>query len=369
MIGNDIVALDLFSGPGGMSLGLARAGFTMAAAVDSERHAERTYTRNSHHNRGARFVLADLSLASSADLLRQIGVGRSDIALLAGGPPCKGFSSANMRTRNGQNPHNRLVDDFFRIAVEIRPQIFVMENVMGLVWFNEDFLQQCEHFTRLASLGYEIDLLRTNALHYGVPQNRERLLVIGNRLGRRPSGPRPTHGQGLGKPTVTLGEAIVGDLPPLKGEAGSQVCDYISEPSSPYQRAIRGRARRAHNHVVTGNSEAVKLRMSKVPVGGNWRDIPSEYLGISVSHSCLYRRLDPARPSVTLGNFRKNMLIHPCEDRHLSLREAARLQSFPDDYYFDGPTTVMQQQIADATPPLLAEALGRSLLRLLTGKR
>ena len=176
--------------------------------------------------------------------------------------------------------------------------------------------------------------------------------------------PEATHGEGV-LPYVTLEEAIVGDLPAITNEKGQEICDYLSNPRTPYQQSIRSRAKKVHNHIVTRNSETVRLRMSKVPIGGNWRDVPPEFLGIRVSHSCLYKRLDPRKPSVTLGNFRKNMLIHPYENRHLSLREAARLQSFPDDYYFEGPISHMQQQIADATPPLLAEAMGRQLVRTL----
>jgi DNA (cytosine-5)-methyltransferase 1 len=302
---------------------------------------------------------------SGRDLLRQANLARSDIDLVAGGPPCKGFSSANLKTRNGNNPHNRLVDQFFRIVAEIRPKLFLMENVMGLIWFADEFLRNGTYFSKLESLGYETQFIRINALDYGVPQNRQRLFIVGKRVKREFHQPEPTYGERPLLPFVTLGEAIIGDLPPIKEGIGVEICGYVSSPRSPYQQSIRSRAKKVHNHVITRNSETVRLRMSKVPVGGNWRDVPPEFLHIRVSHSCLYKRLDPAKPSVTLGNFRKNMLIHPYEDRHLSLREAARLQSFPDDYYFDGPISHMQQQIADATPPLLTEAVGRQLARML----
>lgn len=365
MSGRDLAAVEIFCGPGGLSLGLERAGFTVVTSVDSDPHVESTYLRNSHHHKKAQFIRADIGQLSGRDLLRQVGLGRSDVDLVAGGPPCKGFSSANLKTRNGDNPHNKMVDHFFRIVSEIKPRVFLMENVLGLIWwFAEEFLGEGTYFSKLESQGYEIQRVRLNALDYGVPQNRQRLFIVGKRIKRQFRQPEPSHGKEPLLPHVTLGEAILGDLPPIMDGEGQEICDYLSRPESPYQRSIRSRAKKVHNHVVTRNSDTVRLRMSKVPIGGNWRDIPPEFLGIRVSHSCLYRRLDPRKPSVTLGNFRKNMLIHPWEDRHLSLREAARLQSFPDDYYFDGPITHMQQQIADATPPLLAEAIGRELARM-----
>lgn len=367
MASRQLPAIDLFCGPGGMSLGLSRAGFAVVTATDVDPRAAQTYRRNRHHHKGTTVIVADLAVASAVDLLEPAGVGRSDVVLVAGGPPCKGFSSANGKTRQPANPHNALVDHYFRIVAEIRPRFFLMENVMGILWFHKGFLQECRHFRKLLALGYSVDMLDLNALDYGVPQNRRRLLLLGHRdeeclppvaLTRRPSSPQSA---------VTVGEAILGDLPRRALELVNSPVEYCRPPQSRYQAEIRGRARKAHNHVVTRNSERVKMRMSKVPIGGNWRDIPAKHLGIKVSHSCLYRRLDPRKPSPTLGNFRKNMLIHPLEDRHLSLREAARIQSFPDDYYFDGPVTLMQQQIADATPPLLAEAIGRRIRTWLSG--
>jgi len=182
MSGCNLAAVEIFCGPGGLSLGLERAGFTVVASVDNDLHVESTYLRNSHHHKKAQFIRADIGQLSGRDLLRQVGLGRSDVDLIAGGPPCKGFSSANLKTRNGDNPHNKLVDHFFRIVTEIRPKLFLMENVMGLIWFADEFLRSGNYFSKLESLGYETQLNRINALDYGVPQNRQRLLIVGKRV-------------------------------------------------------------------------------------------------------------------------------------------------------------------------------------------
>jgi len=119
-----------------------------------------------------------------------------------------------------------------------------------------------------------------------------------------------------------------------------------------------------HNHIITRNSEEVRERKSFVPQGGNWRDLPPEKCRIKVVLSCVYKRLDPDEPSVTVSNYRKSMIIHPLEHRGLSVREAARIQSFRDNYKFLSSLTLMQQQVGDAVPPLLAKRVGKRLLEM-----
>ncbi len=359
------VAVDLFCGAGGLSLGLRRAGFIVAVASDMSQHSEQTYCGNQYGD--TVFLRVDLSETSKRDLLNAGGLSTGDVDLVAGGPPCKGFSSANGHSRNSDNPHNKSVDHFFRLVAEIRPRAFLMENVMGLLWHDGGYLRHCKHYRTLSEIGYHIEFLQLNGLDFGLPQNRLRLFLVGlrgDKVTKKLKHPKPSYGPSRAHSYVTLGEAILGDVPLLGDGIGWQMCDYTSVPTSPYQSLIRGRAKKVHNHVATRNSDKVRERMSKVPVGGNWKDIPPEYLGITVMHSCLYKRLDPSKPSVTLGHFRKNMLIHPIESRGLTLREAARLQSFPDDYYFEGPIDHMQQQIADAVPPLLAQAVAKQVMKL-----
>lgn len=359
---NRPIAVDLFCGAGGLSLGLKRAGFDVAVAVDSDKHVGATYVRN---HKSTTFVLQDLLDAAAGDFMQPAGLCHRDVDLLAGCPPCKGFSSANHNRRNGDDPRNQLVDEFFRLVFDIKPKIFLFENVMGLTWYNGGYLGRSRHYARLANTGYEIRLLAVSAADYGVPQHRRRILIVGNRLGKSFRPPKATHGPNTRRSHVTVKEAIVGDLPPLGGRRGWDICDYARPPQTVYQSAIRGNAKKVHNHVTTVNSERVRERITHIPIGGNWSNVPSKFVGINIQYFSVYRRLDLSKPSVTLGHFRKNMLIHPLEDRLLSLREGARLQSFPDNYYFVGHIGHMQQQIADAAPPMLGYAIGRSLLRLL----
>lgn len=355
------IAVDLFCGAGGMSLGLKRSGFIVAAAVDNDVRVETTYTRN---HEDVQFVSLDLHNAAPRDFLDPAGLGRRDVDLLAGCPPCKGFSGANHNRGNPDDPRNKLVDEFFRLVLEVRPRLFLFENVMGLTWYNGGYLKKCQYFSRLPTGGYEVCVFRVDATDYGLPQHRRRLIIVGSRLKEKFKPPKPTHGPRLKRPHVTVEEAIIGDLPPIGLSKGWELCDYTSRPSTQYQRMVRSNAKRVHDHITTVNSDKVRDRIAHVPIGGNWKDAPSKFTDINIQWYSVYRRLDPSSPSVTLGHFRKNMIIHPYEDRLLSLREGARLQSFPDNYYFEGHIDHMQQQIADAAPPILGRAIGRSLIRL-----
>lgn len=351
--------MDLFCGAGGMSLGLKRAGFQVALALDNDIHVEKTYARNNKHTT---YLSLDLSETSAHDVLRKGGLDHGDIDLVVGCPPCKGFSSANHNRRNANDPRNKLVDDFFGLVLDIKPRAFFMENVMGMLWYNGGYLRRSHCIPQLPQYGYDVCVVSFDAADYGVPQRRQRLFIIGTPAGLDFRLPKPVWGS-RDRPYVSVGDAIIGDLPIVGTERGWDLCDYVRPPQTAYQKMIRSRAKKVHNHITTVNCDKVRRRIAKVPLGGSWRDLPKRYLDIKVRYSSVYKRLNADQPSVTLGNFRKNMLIHPYEDRLLTLREAARLQGFPDTYIFDGPISHMQQQIADATPPPLAFAVGKALAR------
>ena len=215
-----------------------------------------------------------------------------------------------------------------------------------------------------------------NAADYGVPQARRRAFIVGSKFGTRIGMPRRTHGgpgdigsySGL-EPYTTLDDAI-GDLPPIEpGSAGEEAARYLPDAGTPFSRSLRrGRARVA-NHVVTRNTPLVIRRMKKVPPGGNWSDIPAgmmkvggKYSRLEMVHSMIYKRLRGDRPSVTITNFRKAMIIHPSQDRLLSVREAARIQTFPDGFEFRGGMSDMQQQVSDAVPVWLARSVAAAVL-------
>ncbi len=188
-----------------------------------------------------------------------------------------------------------------------------------------------------------------------MPQLRKRLFVLGSLQGIEVKPPEPS----VTKPR-TVHEAI-SDLPSLLNGASKNWMPYKCDPQSDYSRLMRGNARRSPNHLVTKNNEDVIERYRYIPQAGNWEDIPAElmtnYKDTSRCHTKIYHRLDAGAPSIVIGNYRKNMLIHPTADSRRSVREAARLQSFRDSYIFCGGIGFQQQQVGNAVPPLLAEAV------------
>jgi len=355
------IAIDLFCGAGGLSSGLEAAGFEIAVAVDFDCKACLTYSQN-HKN--TQIISENIVRLKSQDVLARGGLSKGNIALIAGGPPCQGFSMANGRTRTKGNPKNRLVNHFVRFVREIRPPLFLMENVLGFRSIAQGKVLESLR-ARLSQLGYRTKLVTLNAASYGVPQHRWRVFLIGSRRGKEFREPLPRYGNKSKKPYVTVREAIIGDLPNII-PPGKDISSYAGLPNTLYQSKMHGRQNKLYNHIVTKNGETVRKRKSFVPSGGNWKNIPKEFCNIKVQYSATYKRLNPNEPSITVSNYRKSMLIHPFQNRGLSVREAARLQSFPDYYIFYGGISSMQQQVGDAVPPLLAEAVGKQLMRMLS---
>jgi len=249
----------------------------------------------------------------------------------------------------------------------MRPTWFVLENVAGLHTLKSSKILQ-NIIEGCRSLGYEVDWKELNAAQYGVPQFRRRIFVIGNRLGSPIQFPEPSHGPNR-KPYITVSQAI-SDLPQLKNGA---CVDYLTyrrneRKLSRYQRAMRvsrDGGSLVQGNLVTLNNQKVLKRYRHIRPGYNWKAIPEDlldnYEDCSRCHTGIYYRLRWGKPSKVIGNFRKNMLIHPEDDRGLSVREAARLQSFPDNYIFCGSIGFQQQQVGDSVPPLLAEAVARCI--------
>jgi DNA (cytosine-5)-methyltransferase 1 len=359
------IAVDLFCGAGGLSEGLRMAGFEVALAVDSNPDAYLVYSRN---HRDTMTLWTDIKQIKNFQvLLKKAGVNYREVQLVVGGPPCQGFSVANTKNRGPRNGKVELFE-FLRAVKEIHPAAFVMENVVGLTSIDEGEMLK-GLISKFEGLGYTVKRETVNAANYGVPQNRRRVLLIGS-LGKGVQGP-PQASHGLESPHayVTVGDALLGDLPSLNPTTGKPVSKYLRDARTTYQRKIRGKCPALYDHVVTASSEIVKKRFRLIKPGQSLVDlvkegkVPCELL-IKIDHKSVYRRLDSTKPSVTVSNFRKSMLIHPTEDRLLSLREAARLQSFPDRYRFPGLIQHMQQVLGDAVPPLLARAIVRPLLEM-----
>ena len=344
-----MVGIDLFAGVGGMSTGAVQAGIDVRFAVERDRHAASAYRKN---HPDCEIFVGDIRRLTSRDI-RQIPRG-SGGTVVFGGPPCQGFSYSNTRTRVAHNRTNWLFEEFVRVVRLWRPDFVVFENVQGITntsrgLFLEAILDQ---FSRLK---YTLTHGVLNAADYGVPQNRSRFFLIGARSREEILLPRKTSLN-----PVTVGDAIA-DLPILRNGAATSWLPYGEIPPSSYAKRLRTGLTACSGHLVTKNRDRVVARYRFVPPGGNWEDIPPElmtnYRNRYMCHTGIYHRLGNDQPSLVIGNYRKNMLIHPTEDRGLSVREAARIQSFHDSTVFDGTIGFQQQQVANAVPPLLAKAV------------
>jgi len=346
--------IDLFSGAGGMSLGATLAGINVLYALEANRHACTTYA---HNHPGSKLLHKRIEDVIKSDF--KSVTNRRKGLIVFGGPPCQGFSTSNQRTRTISNPQNWLFQEYIRVVKLLQPEWIVFENVIGITQTAKGhFLETVR--SDLADAGYPTVQLVLNAADFGVPQRRIRLFLVANRSGVCINSPLPF------PKMVSVGEAI-GDLPTLTNGARVNTLAYGTAPPSAYAKQLREGLVVSSNHFVTNNQPSVVRRYPHVPQGGNWESIPARlmknYANRTRCHEWIYRRLSNDQPSVVIGNYRKNMLIHPTQDRGLSVREAARLQSFPDTFSFQGSIGLQQQQVGNAVPPLLAREVFSSILQ------
>ena len=335
-----------------MTLGAKMAGVRVVFAVESDPHAVRTYSANHPE---VKVYEKDIRTLRGISFRPQ---GRKTI--LFGGPPCQGFSTSNQRTRTKANHANWMFREFIRLTAAWRPDWIVFENVKGIIETEKGIILELI-LKGFQDLGYTLSSGILNAAHFGVPQKRGRLFVIGSRHGIEVPMPTPA----VSKP-IPVKQAL-GDLPDLPNGASTEFLPYKCATRSSYVHQLRNGGKKVSGNLVTRNADFVIRRYKHVKQGGNWEDIPVElmanYHDDYECHTGLYRRLDPNKPSVVIGNYRKNMLIHPFQDRGLSVREAARIQSFPDHYQFCGSIGFQQQQVGNAVPPLLAKAVFASIVQ------
>lgn len=348
-----MIGIDLFSGAGGMSLGARNAGVDVQIAVENDKYAAATYLRNHQPKLGV--FTNDIRNFTKIDLFNPL---QKEVVLF-GGPPCQGFSTSNQRTRNLQNKNNWLFQEFIRVLKMYMPDYLVFENVRGILETEAGkFVDEIIKQFRL--LGYQCEYKILNSSNFGVPQKRDRFFIIGSLNSAPPSFPSGNN------EIVTVQEAI-GDLCDLPNGHAVSYLEYQNNPNSCYSREMRKGLKGCENNLVTKNADFILERYKYIPQGGNWENIPDElmsnYTDKSRCHTGIYHRLLPDAPSIIIGNFRKNMLIHPWRDRGLSVREAARLQSFPDDFIFEGSIGFQQQQVGNAVPPRLAKAIFKKITK------
>lgn len=368
------IVIDLFSGAGGFSEGFRQAGYNIVCGVDINEDCSKSYQMNFKE---AKFINQDIREVPTEKILSICNLSEGDVDVIIGGPPCQGFSHAGKRLVD--DPRNVLFKEYVRIVNEIRPTYFIMENVVGLVTMANGKFKK-EILETFQEIGYTVDVKILNAADYGVPQNRHRTIFIGNKIGNPISFPSPTHSEnsenGLYKRT-TVEEAIE-DLPQLGIGVGAEVMEYNNITTSLYQLYMRGiisyeewlegchpnslpdSIMTLYNHWTTDTKDKTRRRFIHIPPGCNWSSLP-EHLKTKGKFSNLYRRLDPSAQSVTLTNIRKTMLIHPWEDRLLTVREGARIQSIPDYIRFVGSLNSQQQQISDCVPSILSYVLAKHI--------
>lgn len=393
MVNNTLTMLDLFAGAGGLSEGLSEAGFHSLFASEIMPVYAETYRRN---HPGAEVLTADIRTVDARKILTSLGLERGQLDLLAGGPPCQGFS-INAPVRSILDQRNHLFKEYLRFVDSFAPRAVLIENVPGLVSFEHGATLHAI-LDALAQLGYGADVRILGAAYYGVPQMRWRTIILGLRGKNLPSSafPEPIYhapirpnftttfdGQVLVKlpaPEVsasfTTVEEAIGDLPPLvSGEKGAEVKDYVTDPSCDYQRRLRVGSVGVYNHEAPRLSKVNLERLKYIKPGGNWTDIPDELLPKGMQrankgdHTKRYGRVTAdglASTILTKCDPHWGAYFHYNQERSFTVREAARIQSFPDHYVFTGAMAEQFAQVGNAVPPLLAESVGLTLKTVLS---
>ena len=391
----NLVAADLFSGAGGLSLGFQQAGFEIAFANDINPEYACTYQRN---HPSTRFFVESVEHLSAQNIFRETGLQKNDLDVLIGGPPCQGFS-INAPKRSLDDARNRLFRHYGRLVLEgIRPKVIIMENVPGMLSLDGGGFVK-EIYALFQHAGYRMSHMILCAAHYGIPQERWRLIFIGTVIKDLPiTFPEPTHHAPV-RANFTGGRALtwlpdirngtgpahinfrylerytrvkdaIGDLPRLRVDQGCEEAEYTHDPSTPYQQLMRSNCATLYNHVAGTLSIQNLERLRHIPPGGSWRDIPHSLLpkGMKLArrsdHTRRYGRVDPEGLSGTIltkcdphwGSF-----FHWSQDRALTVREAARIQSFPDSYRFYGSRGSQYEQVGNAVPPLLAKVIAEHI--------
>lgn len=352
-------AIDLFAGCGGLSLGLAEAGFGILYANEINKDAADTYRRNLVEEAKHRtFVdVRNISAVSTSEINQAIG--NRKIHLVAGGPPCQGFSMAGRRDID--DPRNVLFKEMLRVVDEVGPPLFLMENVKGILSMGSGTVIRTikEAFE---ALGYDVKVETLNASKFGVPQDRERVFIIGSKIGNGVLHPKPD-----GEKTVTVEEAI-GDLSFL--DSGESSSEYKLPAKSRYQKQMRKGCFELRNHESSRHSSKVIRKFAVLKQGQTTNDLPDEYK----TKKIVLVRLSANKRARTVTTLPDDY-VHYSKNRILTVREIARLQSFPDWFVFLGKRTTgglrrrreipQYSQVGNAVPPLLARRIGEHLIECL----
>jgi DNA (cytosine-5)-methyltransferase 1 len=361
-------AIDLFCGCGGISAGLRSVGFEVLAGVDIEPNYISTFSRNFPNTKS--FQL-DLATTQASDFMRLAGIEKGEIDLLVGGPPCQGFSkNVPRKNRCLEDPRNELIKAFLDYCEELKPRFVLMENVAEMKnGFEKTYTD--EILSRLNDEGYTVTYAVLNSADYGVPQRRRRAFFLASQDGLKFKLPEPTHlkenqNNLFALPNyVTVWDAI-GDLPSRNHTDNTdEPSRYVCPPFSDFQSSMRNGNKTVTNHIARFLQPKQLERLSSIEPGQGMKDLPA-HLRTKGGYSGAYGRLtkDMIAPTITRWVFHpgSGRWGHPVDTRLLTIREIARIQSFPDDYEFVGTYVQKAGQLGNAVPPLLVQRIVESML-------
>ena len=337
--------VDLFAGAGGLSYGFQMAGCEIICGIDFDKDCKETFLKN-HPN--SKYLVKKMEDVTKKDIQKLMGKNKIDIVI--GGPPCQGFSISGKRIIS--DPRNQLYNQFLRIVDILNPRAVMIENVPGFKGLYggkifEDLMNQ------LDKRKFKINFKVISADDYGVPQSRKRIFIIGTKKNEYVFPESNEH-------KVSLWEAI-GDLPLLEKDFES--LEYLTPPKNAYQKLMRKNSKNIKNHVGTNHSDKTKRIIGMVPEGKNYKSLPKSLQNTRKVHIA-WTRLDGSKPSLTIDTGHRHH-FHPKANRIPTVRESARIQSFPDDFVFLGTKTSQYRQVGNAVPPLLAHKLSKNLVEVL----
>lgn len=379
-----MTSLDLFAGAGGMTLGFQNAGIRLIGAIEVDRFAAETFRYNFPDTP---LYHRDIYSFTNEEIMSLF----NGVDIIAGGPPCQGFSVAGPSQYGIIDKRNTLIMEFFRFIAVLKPSYCILENVKGILNGKMNATQQAlkTYQQELEKIGYKSKIFVLQAADFGVPQYRERVVVIsaleGNLL------PETIEGKYKGSENWVTVKEVFGDLPDIEAGQGTNDCvPYKTEPQSEYQAYIRAGSVGVSNHMAMKHTPRLIARFAQIPQGGSLLDVPAEFgqrkrngteLDVKKRYKTNNQRLDPDKVSSIITASFQSTFVHPYLNRNLTAREGARLQSFPDSFVFCGPRTLMSKsllikehreneiglsqynQIGNAVPPRMAQAIGTAIVK------
>ena len=340
---------DLFAGVGGLSQGFIKAGFDIEIAIEFDKDIAASYKKN-HPG-------TDVFAENICDLdFSEIHKKHPQIDVVMGGPPCQGFSQKGKRL-SVNDPRNFLFMQFVRFVEEFNPKYFVLENVPNIITTENGYFKD-EIIKAFNNLGYDVCCGVLRAFDFGVPQDRRRAVFIGQKQKLEVSLPEPTGIRNTVKDAIS-------DLPALASGEGTEESCYDKAAFTDLQKELRGNNKTLHNHVATRHSAVALRRMAMVPEGEGGKVLPEEERTKSIYSGTYCRLLDDDVAATITTRFdtpSSGRFTHPQQNRCITTREAARIQTFPDSFIFYGTKTCQMKQVGNAVPPYLAYAIANVIM-------